>query len=96
MISDGQTDFIIWIWQSSLLTKQNNKHLKIELQGSGTYKNGTCGIHNITTSARLGITAVNGRQQQLSLEMGAPLDVLLILQNKQNRFELYTKESPKR
>lgn len=27
--------------------------------------------------------------------MGAPLDVLLILQNKQNRFKSYTKESPK-
>ena len=51
------------------------------------YKDGACGVHNEASRAGLGITAVNGCQQQLPLQVGTSLDVLLILvKNKTYQF----------
>lgn len=54
---------------------------------SRAYKDRARGVHNKASRAGLGITAVNGCQQQLPLQVGTSLDVLLILvENKTNQF----------
>ena len=44
-----------------------------------TYHDRAGGIYNISSSWRVGITAVDGSQDQLFLQVGAPLDVFFIL-----------------